>query len=323
MAGLRFPAAIVAALAMIPLTAAAATTPAPNPSLDSVLVAPPSKDFNELTTSPLHGKFTAQEWANLGGNTSLASQTVATLNRDGFVDGFGKTWTQASSGHALIEAVMAFSGGRGAHAALSAMEAGDKSDSSYKNADTIAGLGTYYGAHFVDSSNQVVEDFFGFVKGNDVFGIEFVSSKDDVLSAAGTQAQAQYHSAPDSTIPSSQWPENAPNSAAFDVGRATGDAIVVILIIGLVGLVVGLIVRGQRRARMAAAYAGAGGGYAPMSGVQLSPDGNYWWDGQTWRDAAHEAPPYSQRSGDGGLWWDGRTWRPVPQSPPQQQPPVA
>jgi len=45
----------------------------------------------------------------------------------------------------------------------------------------------------------------------------------------------------------------------------------------------------------------------------MSPDGNYWWDGQTWRDASREAPPAALRSLDGYYWWDGRTWRTVPQ----------
>jgi hypothetical protein len=83
----------------------------------------------------------------------------------------------------------------------------------------------------------------------------------------------------------------------------------------------------RRRAAPAPAYAMAGGypmteapgpGEPPAS-LQMSPDGNYWWDGQTWRDAAHEAPPWAQRSSDGIYWWDGSNWRPVPPAP---QPPA-
>jgi hypothetical protein len=296
--------AFAMAVAVAPLTVHASSSP--NPSLDTVLAAPPTSDFAELATSPLHGKFTAHDWAMLSGNTSDAAQTESTLNKDGFVEGFGKTWAQASSGHALIEAVMAFRGGRGAHSALAGMEASDKSDTSYKKADIVTGITPYYGAHFVDSTNQVIEDFFAFVKGNDVFGIAFVSSKDDVLTDATRQIQTQYSSAPGATIPTSQWPENLSPASSFPValfGAGLGFIVVV------AGLVAFLVLR--RRTPAQGAYAS----FAPALSLQMSADGSYWWDGQAWRDAAHEAPPAAQRSTDGFYWWDGRTWRPVPQPP--------
>ena len=296
--------AFAVAMAVTPLTVHA--TSSPKPSLDTVLAAPPATDFSELTSSPLHGKFTAHDWAMLSGNSSGAAQTESTLNKDGFVDGFGKTWAQASSGHALIEAVMAFSGGRGAHSALDGMEASDKSDTSYKNADTVSGIAPYYGAHFVDTANLVIEDFFAFVKGNDIFGIAFISSRDDVLNDATAQIQTQYSSAPGSTIPTSEWPENVSPASVFPValfGAGIGFIVVV------AGVVAFLVLR--RRAPAPSAYAS----FAPALSLQMSEDGSYWWDGQSWRDAAQEAPPSAQRSSDGFYWWDGRTWRPVPQPP--------
>ncbi|HET9782613.1 MAG TPA: hypothetical protein VFR33_12645 [Candidatus Dormibacteraeota bacterium] len=305
---LRVPAAAMfaAALALAPLVASA--TSSPNPSLDTVLVAPPSSDFTELTTSPLHGKFSAHDWAALSGNGPDASQTEATLNKDGFIDGFGKTWAQQASGHALIEAVMAFSGGRGAQSALTGMEASDKSDSTYKNADTVTGISTYYGAHFVDVSNQLIEDFFAFVKGNDVFGIAFVSPKDDVLDAATRQVRDQYSHAPGATIPRSQWPENASPSASISIGIVAAGIGFIVVVMGLVTF---LVLR-RRTPQPTAAYAS----YVPALSMQMSPDGNYWWDGQSWRDAAQFVPPDAQRSDDGAYWWDGRAWRAVPPQPP-------
>jgi hypothetical protein len=296
--------AFAVAVAIAPLTVHA--TSSPRPSLDTVLATPPASDFAELTTSPLHGKFTAHDWAALSANSGDAAQTETTLNKDGFVDGFGKTWAQASSGHALIEAVMAFSGGRGAHTALAGMEASDKSDTSYKKADTVAGITPYYGAHFVDAANSVIEDFFAFVKGNDVFGIAFVSSKDDVLTDATRQIQTQYSSAPGSTIPTSEWPENVSPASSFPLavfGAGIGFIVVV------AGVVAFLILR--RREPAPSAYAS----FAPALSLQMSDDGSYWWDGQSWRDAAHDVPPSAERSSDGYYWWDGRTWRPVPQPP--------
>jgi hypothetical protein len=40
---------------------------------------------------------------------------------------------------------------------------------------------------------------------------------------------------------------------------------------------------------------------------QLSPDGNWWWDGTQWTPAQQAvAPP--QLSADGNWWWDGAQW---------------
>jgi hypothetical protein len=324
---LKYAAAIAggAIFALAPVTAGA--TPTPNPSLDMVLAAPPGSDYSDLTTSPLHGKFSAHDWASLSGTGSAATETEATLNQDGFVDGYGKTWRQQSSSHTLIEAVMAFSGGRGAGSALTAMEASDKADANFKHSNTISGLGTYYGAHFyfVDptTGTATVEDFFGFVKGNDVFGIAFVSGKDDVLAAATSQAKSQYDSAPNTTIPSSDWPENAASASSLPAGAI---AIAVGFVVIVVALVAFFLIRRRGPTPMpVGAYVmpaaqGAVGAPAPVGAVQMSPDGNYWWDGQAWRDAAQEAPPMAQRSSDGTLWWDGQKWRPVGQAPPEQPP---
>jgi len=327
---LKYPltAIAIAAFALAPLTAAAA--PSPSPSLDTVLAKPPSTDFHELTTSALNGAFTAHDWATLNGSGSGGTETENALKHDGFVAGYGKTWAQVSSGHALIEAVMAFNGGQGARKALTGLEAGDKSDSAYKHAVTLSGIDPYYGAHFVDSANNVVEDLFAFAKGNDVYGVLFVSDKDDVATLAATQAKAQFSAAPDSTIPSSQWPENASPTSSFPVAAF---AIAVAFVIVVVGLIAFLALR-RRTPAMAPAYAvpggyGMPGAAGPMGtpdttggGVQMSPDGNYWWDGQAWKDASHETPPGAQRSSDGTLWWDGANWRPVPPAATPEQPPT-
>jgi hypothetical protein len=296
--------AFAAAVAVAPLTVHA--TSSPNPSLDTVLAAPPSADFAELTTSILNGKFTAHDWAALSGDSNGAAQTEATLNKDGFVDGFSKTWSQASSGHALIELVMAFSGGRGAHSALSEMEASDKSDTSYSRADTVSGISPYYGAHFVYTAQPAIEDFFAFVKGNDVFAIAFVSPQDDVLSDATKQVQTQYISAPGFTIPTSEWPENISPASAFPVALFGAGIGFIVVVAGIVAFVVV-----RRRAPTPSPYAS----FAPALSLQMSDDGSYWWDGQSWRDAVQEVPPLAQRSSDGFYWWDGRTWRPMPQPP--------
>ena len=296
--------------ALAPLGASAAT-PSPSPSLDAVLAKPPSSDFSVLTSSPMHGEFNAHDWAQNSSGAS-SSETEATLNRNGFVAGYGLTWVSTAQRRALVEISMAFTGGRGAKRTLLALESSEKADARYKHANPLTGIDSYYGSHVYDATNKVYEDGFSFTKGNDLFQVYFAAPTDDNLAAATSQAKAQYDSAPDSTIPSSQWPENAQTSnAASTTGSVIGLLIIGVLVLGVIGVVVGLVLRSRRRPpAMAQTFAPV-----PLSGVQMSPDGNYWYDGQNWRDAAAEVPPGAQRSSDGTMWWDGRTWRPAPQPP--------
>jgi len=298
--------------ALAPLAVFAAS-PSPSPGLDTVLAPAPS-GYAELTTAPLRGEFTAHDWA-VNASGASQQQTESTLNHLGFVEGYGKAWSSGSLRHDLVEAVMAFSGARGAKTMLTAVESTDKADSHYSHPDTITGIDPYYGAHF--TLNGAFEDEFVFVKGNDLFFVVMGGAQDDVLAAAIDQAQAQFDSAPAETIPSSQWPENANNSSEGpDWGTLSADVVAGIFVLGVIVFVVRGIRRGRR---MAVASTHARQVMAGSGDVQMSPDGNFWWDGQAWKDAAHEAPPFAQRSNDGSLWWDGRTWRPIPQG---QQPPA-
>ena len=287
-------AAISLLAALAPATALA--TPSPSPGLETVLAAPPS-GYAELTSSPFHGLFTAHDYAQALGSGD-AGQIEKTLNHDGFVSGFGKTWVHQASGHALLEAVLAFTGAKGAKEWLLQAEAGDKKDPSYTHADSISGISPYYGVHFKSTDSTGEGDAFSFVKGNDVFLVDAVSTKDDVLDLATTQTQAQYNSAPKETIPSGQWPENA-SSAGRSIANYVGYFTIPVLI-AVLALAGFFIVRSRRRAP-SVAVVDSGGGM-----VQMSNDGHYWWDGQTWRDAAREVPPTAQRSSDGALWWDGQ-----------------
>lgn len=302
-------------LALGPLTATAA--PIPSPGLDTVLVAPPS-GYTELTSTSFHGSFTAHDYA-VASDEAQATEIEKTLNHDGFVDGYGKTWIHQASQRAMVEAVIAFTGGRGAKDWLTAAEAGDKSDPTYVRADTITGVNPYYGGHFKYSSSNTVGDVFSFVKGNDVFIVGVVSTKDDVLSLATTQTKTQFDQAPGQTIPSSQWPENASKTVAGSFPLLAVGIIGALIVVAVVAV---LALTMRRRGGMTPAMVAAPGamGSPPAGGVQMSTDGKYWWDGQNWRDAATETPPSAQRSSDGALWWDGQNWRPVPHAGPPQQP---
>ena len=297
-----------AAFAVLPAVALAA--PSPSPALNGVLAPPPTADYIEASSSvpgSFEGSFDPKTFVtNTGAKNAEAVET--TLQRDGFVDGYWRTWVQKTTRHVLVEIVIAFSGRDGADKWLRSSELADKSDSNYQHSLSIAGIDAYYGAHFLYASNQTYGDAFAFVKGNDFFVVIAVSPQDDLGSTAANQTTAQYAAAPDATIPQSQWPQSNSATVAYNFGSFLGVAIVLVLLAGVVLLVVGLTRRSRRRTGFVGALPGAISG----SGVQMSPDGRYWWDGQSWRDAQVEVPPTAQRSPDERSWWDGRQWRPVP-----------
>jgi hypothetical protein len=307
----------VALLTLWP-TAASAASPTPSPSIEQLLASPPT-GFSEVTSAAIHGHFTAHQYAS---NADVSKQTNIenTLTHDGFIDGFGNTWVHNVAKHVLVEEVFAFTGGRGALDWLNAAEVGDKGNTTFQHADSITGIDKYYGEHIFDSASNpnLYGDAFAFAKGNDVFVVGVVSIKDDALDEATSQTHTQYSVAPDQTIPSSQWPENQiANNVAFKVGGTVGGLLIFGLVLAAVALVTILVVARRRSVpAVQAAYAGVPSAPIPPQELQMSPDGNFWWDGQTWRDAAHGVPPAAQRSPDGGFWWDGRAWRPVPQAPP-------
>ncbi len=199
---------------------------------------------------------------------------------------------------------MAFTGGDGANKWLSGSELADKADPNYQHSISVTGIASYYGARFFYSSNHAYEDAYVFVKGNDFFVVAALSANDDLGNIAADQTKVQYSAAPDATIPQSQWPQSRSSTVAFNVGSLLGGGIVLVLLAGVVLFVVGLARRSRRRTSFA--------GSVPGAGVQMSPDGRYWWDGQSWRDAQVQVPPSAQRSADGHFWWDGKQWRPVP-----------
>jgi len=285
--------------------AALAATPTPSPALEGILAPPPDTTFVELDkTAPgaPEGPFDADQYIALGANSEPA-RVKATLARFGFIAGYARTWVQKGINRVLVEAVVAFTGGEGAKKWLLASEVADKGDASYRGPLSIVGIEAYYGAHFFISSASAYADEISFVKGNDYYIVATVAQKDEAGAAAVTQATKQYELAPDATVPKDQWPESS-SSAGVDAGGLTGH----IAFIALVLFVLGVVLRLFLRSRRAPAVASAG----TAAALNLSPDGRYWWDGHSWKDAEHEVPPTAQRSGDGRYWWDGRAWRPVP-----------
>jgi hypothetical protein len=284
----------IVATALLPLAAAAEYRP--TPSLNHVLVDPPP-GFTEqsLTTLP-HGRFTIREFANTYAPNIAEVETV--LKQDGFVDGFSTVWIHKPTQRGMHEFVIAFSGGRGASNFLSYVETAGKANPSYQHAVSISGINPYYGAHNV-YPNQGVSDTVFFVKGNDLFGVSFVSTKDDVLDLATTWTKNLYDAAPAITIEPADWPENGGTGNVPEPTFAWGGFIVVVLALAVIAALIGLAVVHVRRSQ-------------PPPATELTTDGHYWWDGHVWRDALLEIPATAKRSADGHFWWDGRQWRAVP-----------
>jgi hypothetical protein len=315
---------IVAAL--LPLSASAA--PSLSPTLDHVLQAPPA-GYSELSTTGLkNGHFTAHEFAQTYGVKNAEAERLMT--EYGFVDGYNMTWGNQATHRVLNEFVLAFKGGAAATKWLAYDKGADTGRPEYRHADTLTGIPQYFGVNEMQSSvsGQAYLDGFVFVKGNDVFGVAYVSLADDNLNPATAQAKSQYASAPDATIPPAQWPENnAPPSPTPSASNSSSPALgtigiliaVAALVIG--GAAVGLLLFMRSRSMQAVPEVVSAAPFQPMAppptAVQMSPDGRYWFDGQRWRDSAYEAPPYAQRSPDGAFWWDGANWRPMPQAVPQ------
>lgn len=285
-----------ACLALVPAVVEADTNL--QPPLDRVLAVPPAGYVALNLQGYPHGFVGLADFASLFGPDAVADASQ-NLQQDGFIGGYSLQWADASVPHALIEYVIAFSGGKGATNWLAYAKAADLKDPTYKHADTIPGLGQdWYGEHNV-SSDGYTGDAFLFAKGNDVFAVGFISRHDDVLTAAVDQARSQYVFAPDYTLPPAQWPENATAPPeTFPLSGVLTVALVVAALAALGGFAYYRVAAGRPRP-------------APVS-LQITSDGNFWFDGTNWIESSTAAPPFAPRSPDGAAWWDGATWRPVP-----------
>lgn len=287
-------AAPILAIVFLPVTAAAEYRP--TPSLDHVLLPPPPGYTEQSLIDFPHGHFTIHDYAVTYGPKIAEVEIV--MKQDGFVDGFSTLWIQQVTQHGMIEWVIAFSGERGARSFLSYIDTASKEDPAYQHAISITGMDQFLGEHDVYASGSVA-DSFAFVKGNDLFVVGFLSTKDDVLDLTMSYAKNLYDSAPALTIPREQWPENGGNGNTPEPAFAWGGFTVFVLGLAVVAGLIGLAVVAIRRMQ-------------PPAAEPLTSDRRYWWDGKFWRDSLMEAPPTAKRSADGHFWWDGRQWRPIP-----------
>jgi len=327
-------ASVLAGWLLVPMAAGAAPSPTPSPALDSVLAEPAGTGFvpDFQAFSAVQGNFEAVDLLVFMGPPK-PSETYRLLQDEGFLGGYGRSWFSRTSNHLLLEMVVAFSGGQGATKWLPQARSISESLTNFKSSFQVAGIDNSFGVHFAETSGPFYDDAVGFVKGNDYFFVELFSTKDDLGNLASTQAKAQFDAAPAGTIPTSKWPENAtsatPTAASRPnpVGGLPVGLIVIVAVAGvlLVAVAVVAVILVRRTGRPAVPTATVAAVPAPAAAPapvapQMSADGYYWWDGQSWRDASLAAPPAAQRSTDGNFWWDGGKWRPMPRAPEPPQP---
>ncbi len=205
-------------LALAPVIAIAAASPSPtpptnlSPTLDKVLVAPPA-GFALFNGADMHGHVSAHQLAQTYGVKSAEAERL--LGQNGFVDAYGQYWFKQSALQFVVEAVVAFTGGRGARSWLNYDKTADVASTEYQHADTMSGITPYFGVHMTTATSvgPAYLDAYTFVKGNDEIVVGVVSLRNDGLNLATAQTQKEYAGAPDQTIPPAEWPENTAPSA--------------------------------------------------------------------------------------------------------------
>ena len=278
----------LAQLALAALPAEAAT------DLSAYLAKPPTSDWieNGPSENVLSGPFTASSYAAyVEGPAATPGNVASNLTRNRFVGGYGREWEQRTTLNYLVERVFQFADSTGARSWFNGIKTESLTSKAYRADFPTAGTVPLSFGVVLNNSDGSTQWRIDFVHGNLVFVVHADAITDNLEQLALSQAKTEYGGAAGTSAPAA-----SNNAASLARVAAIGLVAVVLVIIVAVVIVVAITARGRRPATVAA-------------GLQMSPDGAYWWDGARWRDARHEVPPNAQRSPDGAYWWDGATWR--------------
>lgn len=247
----------------------------PTPDLRSILASPPSSDWVELTsdTGYLTGAFDARGYGSFADDGGASEQA---LDRFGFVAGYGRDWRQSGSRDYLVELVFEFRSGNGAIGWHDNLKLAFDTSQYFKGdiPDLEAELIESFGVELDHANGR--EYGIGFPKGNAVYLVRMESTTRDLSAAVHDQALKQYATAPDIA-----GKPVANHRGANDTPLMLGAWIIVAgIVLAIIAAVIATVVLSRRRHRGLL-----------VSGIQMSPDGAYWWDGQRWRLVQSDPPP--------------------------------
>ena len=240
-------------------------TPAPNlTALGAVLAGPPDKTWVEdkVSSDTLEGPFGATfyvntEWSTQSDRDAIKNELVS----DGFIGGFGRSFSRTTPDSYIVEDVKAFPDA--AHAMTNYQWAQgywhDPSDTA--NNVSTPSIPSSFGQRYTVGAWKAIDIYFA--KANYVFTVSAGAKTDYLTDVAIGQAGKVYDFAPTRDVLLSDNSQSS-TSAVLGVGVA-----VIILVIVITAVVLILV---ARRRRVPAGH------YAT-----LSPDGNYWWDGTAWQ----------------------------------------
>jgi len=198
----------VAALAMTPIAALAATSPSPA-TLRAALADPIDRNFIEAdvgTAGTLEGPFDAESYVSYFELAGLDVQTgqslVRSLHSNGFVGGYGRQWYQPRATEYLGELVMGFTKSSGASSIASASKIRYEQDQGFQS---------FVEPHLSKGSFAVTEASGGyqwtaviFLKGNNLFAVVQGSTGDFMTDQALAQARRAFDFAPSTIGPPAQ-----------------------------------------------------------------------------------------------------------------------
>ena len=245
----------------------------PSPDVSGYLASAPGTDWVETgpTSDALVGVVTPQSYGAWAGDNGQSEQA---MRSDGFVTGYGRAWVQKGSQDSLREFVLAFNGTSGATHWFNDLKIFDQTSRYYTK--DIATLSTSQAVGvewtYSDGGKEYSIDF---AKGNLAFDVTMDSDSTDLSSTTLAQAQSEFDAVPESGDVALTSSKNL-RPAAW----AIGISLVVFVILLSAGLLA--LIRYGRNSSVPLAYA---------AGVQMSPDGHYWWDGTRWRLVASDPPP--------------------------------
>lgn len=249
-------------------TTLAATPAPPDPArLRAVLADPIDQAFLEVTTSSpgwLVGQFDAKTYIDSFTDRDAQTRQSAldSLVREGFVSGYEREWYKVGGQDWLGELLLVFQNSTGAGSMAEGSKAGYAQDAGFKNFVTASAIPDAYALTEASLGRQWTVVIF--TKGNDLFAVVGGSSSDYTTASTLAQAGKQFQAAP-ATI-SVAGPSAPRVRSPLVIAGIVGASAAAIGGLAAMILIVALWSRSRR-----------------PNTRQISPDGNYWWDGAAWR----------------------------------------